>query len=357
MKKSPMKLITLADMKSLIATLLVVFSMVSTSCSKNSSSGTTGVTPSNLTINAVASTDSSGNVTFTASATNAVKYNFQFGNYVSQNDVASGTTTYKYPFSGSYTVTVTAVSAGGQTTSMNITVNVVVALTLVWFDEFDSPGSPDPAKWGYDIGTGGGGWGNNELEYYTNRQANVVVSNGTLKIIAQKESYSGSAYTSARMLTNNLYSYEYGRMDVRAKVPASTGTWTAIWMLGNNIASVGWPACGEIDVMEQSGSAKSTIYGTMHYPTEAGQYGDGSTTTVTNASSAFHVYTALWTHNSIQLSVDSVVYYTLVNRPGIPFNQSFFIILNVAMGGNFGGTVDPAFTTDSMEVDYVRIYQ
>jgi beta-glucanase (GH16 family) len=195
------------------------------------------------------------------------------------------------------------------------------------------------------------------LEYYTNRQANVVVSNGTLKIIAQKESYSGSAYTSARMLTNNLYSYEYGRMDVRAKVPASTGTWPAIWMLGNNIASVGWPACGEIDVMEQSGSAKSTIYGTMHYPTEAGQYGDGSTTTVTNASSAFHVYTALWTHNSIQLSVDSVVYYTLVNRPGIPFNQSFFIILNVAMGGNFGGTVDPAFTTDSMEVDYVRIYQ
>jgi beta-glucanase (GH16 family) len=339
-----------------LTVILLVFSMLSASCHKNSSSGMPGVTPSNLTISAVVSNDSSGNVTFTASATNAIKYDFQFGNYVSQNDVG-GTILYKYPFSGAYTVTVTAKSAGGQTISKTITVNVTVALTLIWSDEFDTAGSPDPAKWGFDIGTGSGGWGNNELEYYTNRQANAVISNGTLKIVAQKEIYNGSSYTSARMLSNNLYSFKYGKIDVRAKVPASTGTWPAIWMLGNNLTTVGWPACGEIDIMEQSGSQKSTIYGTMHYPSQAGQYGDGATTTITTASSAFHVYTALWTPSSIQLSVDSVVYYTLSNSPVLPFNQPFFIILNLAMGGNFGGTVDPAFTVDSMEVDYVRVYQ
>jgi beta-glucanase (GH16 family) len=346
---------TLAAMKSL-SVIFLVFSMLSASCSKKSSSGTADTAPSNLTVNVVVSNDSSGNVTFTATATNAVKYDFNFGNYNSQNGVA-GNTTYKYSYSGTYNVTVIAVSAGGQTISKSVSVTVAVALALVWSDEFDTPGSPDPTKWGFDIGTGSGGWGNNELEYYTNRQTNAIISNGTLKIIALKESYNGSAYTSARMLTNNLYSFQYGRIDVRAKLPASTGTWPAIWMLGNNIATVGWPACGEIDIMEQSGSLKSTIYGTLHYPTEAGQYGDGSTTIISDASTAFHVYSTMWTPLSIQLSVDGVVYYTLLNNLGIPFNQQFFIILNVAMGGNFGGAVDPAFTTDQMEVDYVRVYQ
>lgn len=339
-----------------LSVIFLIFSMLPASCSKSSNSGTTDSAPSNLTINAVVSNDSSGNVMFTASATNAVNYNFNFGNYNTQNGVP-GNTTYKYSYSGTYTVTVTAISAGGQTISKSTSVTVAVALALVWSDEFDTPGSPDPSKWGFDIGTGSGGWGNNELEYYTNRQTNAIISNGTLKIIALKESYDGSAYTSARMLTENLYSFQYGRIDVRAKLPASTGTWPGIWMLGNNINTVGWPACGEIDIMEQSGSLKSTIYGTLHYPTEAGQYGDGSTTTISDASTAFHVYSTLWTPLSIQLSVDGVVYYTLLNNLGIPFNQQFFIILNVAMGGNFGGTVDPAFTTDQMEVDYVRVYQ
>jgi beta-glucanase (GH16 family) len=336
--------------------LLLSFSILSVSCSKKDSSGPTGVTPSNLTVSAVVSTDSSGNVTFTSSATNAVKYDYNFGNYVSQKDVA-GNITYKYPFSGTYTVTVTAKNAGGQTISKSISVTVAVALSLAWSDEFDTPGSPDPAKWGFDLGTGSGGWGNNELENYTNRQANAVISNGTLKIIALKEAYNGSAFTSARMLSNNLYSFQYGKIEVRAKLPAGTGTWPAIWMLGNNLPTVGWPACGEIDIMEQNGSQKSTIYGTMHYPTQMGQYGDGGTTTIPDASTTFHNYTAMWTPVSIRLSIDGVEYYTLSNNISLPFNQPFFIILNVAMGGNFGGTVDPAFTTDSLVVDYVRIYQ
>lgn len=339
-----------------ISSFFLLISMVFLSCGKKDSTGTPVVTPTNLTVSAVVSTDSSGNVTFTASATNAVSYNYNFGDNTSQQDAGS-TLMYKYSFPGTYTVTVTAKSAGGQSATQTTQVTVAVKLNLVWSDEFDKDGSPDPAHWGYDLGTNGNGWGNNELEYYTNRQANAVVSNGTLTIFAIKESYNGSAYTSARLLSNNLYSFKYGRIDVRAKLPAGTGTWPAIWMLGNNIATAGWPACGEIDIMEQGGTQKSTVYGTLHYPTEVGQYGDGSTTTIPDASTAFHNYSALWTPTTIKLSVDGNVYYTLSNFGSLPFNQPFFMILNVAMGGNFGGAVDPSFTTDSMVVDYVHVYQ
>jgi beta-glucanase (GH16 family) len=325
------------------------------SCSKKDSAPAS-IPPSNLTINTVISTDSSGNVTFTATADHAVYFEFDFGDNVKQQYV-SGTLVHKYLFSGSYDVKVTAVGSDGQAIYKATNVTIAVSLKLFWSDEFDKDGSPDPANWGFDLGTGSGGWGNNELEYYTNRQTNAIVSNGMLKIFAQKESYNGSSYTSARMLSYNLFSFQYGKIEVRAKLPARTGTWPAIWMLGNNLSSVGWPACGEIDIMEQSGSQKSTIYGTMHYPSEVGQYGDGSTTTIADASTAFHTYTAFWTPNYIRLSVDSTDYYSLVNYNGLPFNQPFFIILNVAMGGNFGGAVDPSFTTDSMVVDYVRIYR
>jgi len=326
------------------------------SCSKGGSGGSGGGNPTlgDVSLNAVVSTDSSGNVAFTATAANALSYDFDFGNGVIQT-VASGVVTYKYPSTGSYTVNVVASGTGGQAKSMSTVVNVAVKQSLVWSDEFDTPGAPDPSKWTYN--TGAGGWGNNELEYYTSRSSNVIVSNGTLKIIANKESYNGSAYTSARMLTQGLYSFQYGRIDVMAKLPASAGTWPGIWMLGSDITTVPWPGCGEIDIMEQSGSAKNTIYGTLHYPTEKSPNGDGGTTTLTTASTAFHKYSSIWTAGSIQLLVDDVVYYTLPNNSSIPFNQGFFIILNVAMGGNFGGTVDPAFTTDQMEIDYIRVYQ
>lgn len=310
--------------------------------------------PGSVKITAVVATDSSGNVSFTASATNAVSYDFDFGNGVIQT-IPSGVTTYKYTSSGTYTVNVIAKSASGLTSSANIQVTVAVKMNLVWSDEFNTPGSPDPTKWTYDLGAGG--WGNNELEYYTSRTDNAIVSNGTLKIIAKKESYSGSNYTSARLKTQGLYAFKYGRIDVSAKLPASIGTWPAIWMLGNNISTVGWPACGEIDIMEQNGNNKNIVYGTLHYPQQVNQYGDGATTSVANASTAFHKYSAIWSPTTIQLLVDDVVYYSLPNNSNFPFNQNFFIILNVAMGGTLGGTVDPNFTTDQMEIDYVRVYQ
>ena len=340
----------------MILSALLPVLLLSASCSKKSSPGPSDTAPSNLTVHATVNPDSSGNVAFTASAANAVSYDYDFGNGIYQT-VPAGSVTYKYAASGNYTVNVIAKSSGGQTISQSIPVTVIIKTSLLWSDEFDTPGAPDASKWGYDIGTGSGGWGNNELEYYTSRPDNVIVSNGTLKIIAKKESYNGSAYTSARMLSKGLFSFQYGKIEIRAKLPAGTGTWPGIWMLGNNFATAGWPACGEIDIMEQNGSQKTTVYGTMHYPTQKSPNGDGGTTTVPTATSDFHRYAAIWSQASIQLLVDDVVYYTLPNSSSIPFNQNFFIILNVAMGGNFGGPVDPAFTTGQMEIDYVRVYQ
>lgn len=331
----------------------ILFSLL-VSCGKDDGPSTDNNPPSNLTLNAVVSTDNSGNVAFTAAATNAVTYDFDFGNGVFQT-VPSGVVTYKYPASGNYTVNVIAKSSGGQTVSKSVQISVTVALSLVWSEEFDIPGAPDPAKWGYDLGAGG--WGNSELQYYTNRADNSVVSNGTLKIIAKAESYSGSNYTSARLLTKDKFSFKYGKIEARAKLPVGVGTWPAIWMLGSNISNVGWPACGEIDIMEHKGSQLNTIYGTLHYPGHSGGNANGATTVISNATTEFHKYKAEWDASYIKIYVDDVLFHTVANSSSLPFNQNFFIILNVAMGGTFAGPVDPAFTNATMEVDYVRVYQ
>jgi beta-glucanase (GH16 family) len=322
-------------------------------CNKGKST-TAGTAPTNLTVNAVVSADSSGNVNFTAMATGAVSYDYDFGNGVFQT-VASGAVVYKYPASGSYTVNVTAKSAGGLTLSKSVQVTIAVKLSLVFSEEFDTPGSPDPAKWGYDLG--GGGWGNNELEYYTSRTDNVVISNGTLKIIAKKEDYNGSSYTSARMLTKDKFAFMYGKIEVRAKLPADKGTWPAIWMLGSDIATAPWPACGEIDIMEHVGNQLNKIFGTIHYPGHSGANGVGGTTVISTATSDFHRYALVWSATSIQFLVDDVAYFTTPNTSAMPFNQNFFLILNLAIGGDFGGAVDPAFSTAQLEIDYIRVYQ
>ena len=323
-------------------------------CNKKQTGTVDNTPPSNLVVNAVVNTDNSGKVAFMSSANNAVSFDYDFGNGIYQT-VVSGAVNYKYPSSGTYSVTVTAKSSSGLTVSKQITVTVTVAVVLIWSDEFNTDGAPDPTKWGYDIG--GGGWGNNESEYYTNRLTNAVVSNGTLKINAYKESYSGSSYTSARILTKDKFSFKYGKIEVRAKLPTGAGVWPAIWMLGSNISTAGWPSCGEADIMEQKGSEPDKIHGTLHHPGHSGGNGDGSSITITNATTEFHRYAYEWSASTIKFSVDDVVYYTFSNSGALPFNQNFFIILNVAMGGNFSGALDPAITSAVMEVDYVRVYQ
>lgn len=338
-----------------ISILVIAFIVSLTSCSKSSGPGNTGHPPSNLVLTATVNPDSSGNVSFTASATDAVNFEYNFGNSIIQT-VPTGIVTYKYAASGNYVVTVTAKSADGSTVSTTTSITVNLPLTLFWSEEFNTDGPPDPAKWGYDIGNNGG-WGNAELEYYTNRPENAVVQGGVLKINAIKESYSGSAYTSARLLSQNKFAFTFGKVLVRAKLPAGVGTWPAIWMLGSNINTVSWPSCGEIDIMEHLGRDLNKIYGTLHYPGRSGGNADGGTLMISNATTAFHIYRLDWTPSIIQIYVDDQLVHTVTNSGSIPFNHDFFFILNVAMGGNFGGPVDPAFTAATMEVDYVRVFK
>jgi beta-glucanase (GH16 family) len=227
---------------------------------------------------------------------------------------------------------------------------------LAWCDEFNYKGLPDSSKWNYDVG--GDGWGNNELQYYKAKDtSNVLVANGYLKITARKQKIGNNPYTSARLLTKNKAVFKYGKVEVRAKIPAAVGTWPAIWMLGKNIDEVGWPTCGEIDIMEHRGCELNKIFGTLHYPAHSGGNADGSTIKIPTATTEFHNYAVEWDASAIKIFVDNKLYHTVKNNNSLPFNQNFFIILNVAMGGNFAGQVDPQFSDEAMVIDYVRVFK
>jgi beta-glucanase (GH16 family) len=340
-----------------LALLFLLFSyFTGIGCKKSSSAPPAGVAPTNLTLDAVISTDGSGKVSFTATADNAVSYVYYFGDGNAAT-TASGSIEYTYTTEGTnnFTVKVTAKSSSDLYASKSISITVNHVLAVVWSDEFNTDGAPDPAKWGYDIGAGG--WGNQELQYYTSRADNAVVINGVLKITAKKEDYSGSAYTSARLLSKGKYEFKYGKVEARAKLPEGVGTWPAIWMLGSDIGTVGWPACGEIDIMEHLGRDLNKIYGTLHYPGRSGGNADGATKVISNATTEFHIYTLEWSPALIKISVDGEQVHSVVNSASIPFNHDFFLIMNIAMGGNFGGAMDPAVTGATMEVDYIRVYQ
>ncbi len=227
--------------------------------------------------------------------------------------------------------------------------------TLVWSDEFNTNGAPDNSKWGYDLG--GGGWGNQELEYYTKRPENVIVKDGVLKVNAIRENYMGNTFTSARLLTKGKFAFTYGKVEVKAKLPAGVGTWPAVWMLGSNIDTNPWPACGEMDIVEHLGRDLNNIYGTLHYPGRFAGSADGGTKRISDATTAFHIYTLEWTSSLVKISVDGQVVHTVANSSSIPFNKDFFFIINLAMGGNFGGPVDPSVNNATLEVDYIRVYK
>ncbi len=227
--------------------------------------------------------------------------------------------------------------------------------TLLWSDEFDVDGAPNTSNWTYDLGTGDNGWGNNESQTYTNDSGNVVVEGGILKITAKAEN---GGYTSARIKSQDVFEFTYGRVEVRAKLPAGGGTWPAIWMLGANITDVGWPACGEIDIMEHAGNNQDKVSSALHFPGNSGGNPIFKGTDVPGASTDFHVYSVEWSSNKIVFFIDGVEYHSYSYAQNVPFyNKDFFLILNVAMGGSFGGAIDPGFTASAMEIDYVRVYQ
>jgi len=245
------------------------------------------------------------------------------------------------------------------------------AWTLIWGDEFSGAdgSSPDSSKWTYDIG--GKGWGNQELESYTNRKENARIEKGNLVITAQKETYTGTDgvsrdYTSARLKTQGLFAQTYGRFEARIKIPAGQGMWPAFWMLGKDISSVGWPKCGEIDIMENVGKEPGTIHGSLHGPSTARPTSDltsvFSLPAGQNFADDFHLYAIEWEPDIVRFYVDSNLYATF-NSSQWPeggkwvFDHPFFIILNLAVGGNWPGSPDASTKfPQSMLVDYVRVY-
>ncbi len=236
--------------------------------------------------------------------------------------------------------------------------------TLVWSDEF-SGNSLNLSDWNQEIGNGGGGWGNNELESYTNSPKNTFVSNGNLIIEARKEKTGSFNYTSGRMTTQGKKNFKFGRIDIRAKLPVSKGLWPALWMLGANINSVGWPVCGEIDIMEVIGKFPSTLYGTLHWGNATGSHMSKGADYVLSSgdfSKEFHVFSIIWAQNSIQWLIDDKSY-LIVNSNDVgadiyPFNADQFFLFNVAVGGNWPGSPDDSTAfPQRMFVDYVRVFQ
>ena len=245
--------------------------------------------------------------------------------------------------------------------------------TLVWSDEFSGPdgSAPDPSKWTYD--TGGKGWGNTELECYTNRLQNAQINGGNLVITAQQENApfvcsdgSTNSYTSARLKTQGLFSQAYGRFEARIKVSAGQGMWPAFWMLGKDITTAGWPTCGEIDIMENIGTEPGTVHGSLHGPSTTTRTSDATSIFTLPAGQAFaddfHLFAVEWERGVVRFYVDSNLYATFTESQWPAggtwvFDHSFFIILNVAVGGNWPGSPDSSTVFPRhLLVDYVRVY-
>jgi beta-glucanase (GH16 family) len=237
---------------------------------------------------------------------------------------------------------------------------------LVWSDEFEGGlgTKPDATKWTFDIGTGDNGWGNNEFQYYTNRPENVGLDGkGNLAITARDQAFSGSSFSSARIKTKGLYSQVYGRIEARIKTPYGPGIWPAFWMLGDNIDQVKWPQCGEIDIMELRGQEPNIIAGTIHGPGYSGGNPISKYYGFTNKrfDTDFHVFAIEWGEEYVDFFVDEILYsrVTPQNVPGEwVFNKPFYILLNVAVGGNYVGfpTSQTPFP-QTMTIDYVRAYK
>lgn len=240
---------------------------------------------------------------------------------------------------------------------------------LKWSDEFTGPNGspPDASRW--TLETGGNGWGNDELEYYTARRQNVRIENGNLVVEAAKEAFTGAdgvsrQYTSGRLMTQGHFSQQYGRFEARIKIPSGRGVWPAFWLLGGNFSTKGWPDCGEIDIMEADGAAPSRVLGTIHGPGYFGRKGISTTYDLPGKSFSdeFHVFAVDWEPRVLRFYVDDHLYATrrpedLPHGAGWVFEHPFFVILDLAIGGNLPGSPDDSTVfPQRMLVDYVRVY-
>ena len=348
---------------------------------ENDSSGDEVLLPSNLSVNIEITDIKSGAVQVTASAQNVNFYRFYFGEDVNEapEQNTTGKALHNYSSSGTYTVKVQAHTTDEGFISKESEVEILLndvfvipatgyttpesydGMTMVWSDEF-SGSALNMGDWTFEEGRGHNGWGNNELQYY--RPNNVTVRDGCLIIEARKESFSGSEYTSSRIITQGKQEFQYGRIDIRAVLPEGQGIWPALWMLGSNFTTVGWPASGEIDIMEMIGGAgrENTVHGTIHYDNNGNYANTGEHYTLDEGvfSDKFHVFSLIWTESSLEWYVDDVKFNTIDISADVfdEFRNSFFLIFNVAVGGNWPGSpTDATLFPQRMAVDYVRVFQ
>ena len=260
-----------------------------------------------------------------------------------------------------------------NTTEDNLTINSNSEFKkLIWSDEFNTTGPIDASKWFHQTQLpNGASWYNNEIQHYTDRTDNAYVANGVLKITAKKESYKDQGiikqFTSARL--NSKFAFQYGRVEIRAKMPSGVGTWPALWMLGKNINEKGaywqtqgfgttsWPHCGEIDILEHWGAKQNFIQSAIHTPSSHGNTTNLGGQVISTASTDFHVYSVEWSAEKIEFSVDGKVHYTygpsIKNSRTWPFNDELYIVFNVAILP----TITKTFTSSKLEIDYIRVYQ
>jgi len=367
-------------MKNFLFGLTILF--VFASCSQDDDSADSIVEiPTNLTTSV---TINEKTVSITATADGAASFSFLF----IENDVETfvvsedGTASHTFVFSGTHQVRTRAYSSAnsffdfaekydsfqiegedpitGPPTTGYSTPSSYAGYNLVWNDEFE--GNSLSSDWTQEIGNGTWGWGNNEQQYY--RSQNTLVQDGYLQITARKQAYEGYNYTSSRIKTQGKQSFKYGRIDIRAALPYGKGIWPALWMLGEDFSSVGWPQCGEIDVMEMVGGEglnDRTVHGTMHWShnnSHASYSGSNSLPSGQKFAEEFHVFSIIWDASQIRFYRDDIQYHVMNTASISAFQEDFFFIFNVAVGGNWPGSPNPStLFPQTMIVDYVRVFQ
>lgn len=369
-------------MKIVYSLLLIFCSALLLACDDDNGNGNL-ILPSDLVVE-LNTTNGSGIVAIESSAQNANFYTIFFGETSNETPIKStdGKATYTYTKAGNFIIKVQANATASQFIEKEIEVNITLGndeltipstgfispssyegLTLVWEDDFSGT-SLNTNDWSYEIGRGSNGWGNNELQFY--RQENTSIVDGHLVITAKKENFNGAQYTSSRLITKDKKSFQYGRVDIRAALPKGQGIWPAFWMLGNNFPTVGWPKCGEIDIMEMVGGAgkDNTVYGTLHWDNNGSHActcgDDGYTIASGSLANEFHVYSIVWNANKITWYVNNIMHHEIDITPAelSEFDAPFFLIFNIAVGGNWPG--NPNATTQFPQrliVDYVRVFQ
>ncbi|MDC3389786.1 glycoside hydrolase family 16 protein [Flavobacteriales bacterium] len=322
----------------------------------------------------ITNVDNSGVVEIQATATNENFFTFILMNATDSTIITStnGSASYSYSSSGTYFIKTRANLTSSQYIERTDSVTVSFSVnntgyttplnypnyTLSWNDEFN--GTLLSNDWTHELGNGNNGWGNNELQYY--REQNTSLENGYLKITAKQEYYGGKNYTSSRIKTQGNVLHTYGRIDIRAKLPFGQGIWPAIWMLGENFPSVGWPSCGEIDIMEMiggNGYNDRTVHGTAHWESNGhAEYGGSNSLSSGRFADEFHVFSIIWTSSSIVWLRDDIQYQVIDITNLSAFHNNFFFILNLAVGGNWPGSPNASTIFDqTLLVDYIRVFQ